>query len=458
MGRRPTTRPRASFVLCGTLMYATVVLVAASVTTASAQTNRDARASQLLDVMLEVNGAYDTDASQDLAFPSPSPGQLQPEGYSAWAVGSLNYIRRYARAELQASASSAVRYLPDFHEFHSVMHTGAVSIAAPLPKRFGLKASGSLAYSPSYLYSLFPTLPSAGDAQPVSDYSDPYDLDPSSSYSSNSSIELERRLSRRSTISVVGNFSNTNFSNESATEIPEIPIEITTRPDLTVYSIGGRFSRNISRDSALTAGYTYTTGEFGYRVGRTTASHSINVGANTSRPVSGSRRVTLSVTVGGSAVDVPEDFAQFDAVRQYRFDAEVSASYPISRTGALRGSYTRGLQYVAGLPRPVFADGFSGEFNGRVLRSIDLLGRVSRAAGQSVVTRDSLLDTYTGELKVMYLVTRTLNAYVDYIHYVFDSGGELDTPQLPLVTGIPADLKRDTIHVGMSWQVPAFRK
>ena len=106
----------------------------------------------------------------------------------------------------------------------------------------------------------------------------------------------------------------------------------------------------------------------------------------------------------------------------------------------------------------MFADGFTGEFNGRVLRRIDILGRVSRAAGQSVVTRDSLLDTYTGELKVMYLVTRELNAYVDYIHYTFDSGGELDTPQIPLVTGIPADLKRDTIHVGLSWQMPAFRK
>ena len=113
-------------------MYATVVLVAASVTTASAQADRDAMASQLLDVMIEVNGAYDTDASQDVVF--PSPGQLQPEGYSAWGVGSLNYIRRYARAELQAVASSAVRYLPDFQEFHSVMHTGGVSIAASSSK------------------------------------------------------------------------------------------------------------------------------------------------------------------------------------------------------------------------------------------------------------------------------------------------------------------------------------
>jgi len=118
MGRRPATRPRAPFVLCGTVMYATVVLVAASVTIASAQANRDAMASQLLDVMLEVNGAYDSDAAQDVAF--PSLGQLQPQGYSAWGVGSLNYIRRYARTELQAVASSAVNpvtltapYLPN---------------------------------------------------------------------------------------------------------------------------------------------------------------------------------------------------------------------------------------------------------------------------------------------------------------------------------------------------------
>ena len=164
MLRRPATRPRRRFVLYGTLMYATVVLVAASVTTASAQANRDAGASQLLDVTLDVNGAYDTDASQDVAFPSPSPGQLQPQGYSAWGVGSLNYINRSARVVWQANASSAVRYLPDFHEFHSVMHTGGVSIAAPLPNRFTLNTNAAFAYSPSYLYSLFPTLPSASDA------------------------------------------------------------------------------------------------------------------------------------------------------------------------------------------------------------------------------------------------------------------------------------------------------
>jgi hypothetical protein len=460
MARRPATRRGAPFVLCGRLMYATIVLVPASVTTASGQADRDAMASQLLDVTLDVNGAYDTDASQDVAFPSPSPGQLQPQGYSAWGVGSLSYLNRSTRAEWQAFASSAVRYLPDFQEFHSVMHSGGVNIGASLPNRFRLTANAALAYSPSYLYSLFPTLPSTSDTQPVVDYSDPYDLDPSSSYSSSGSIGLERRVSRRSSISVTADFANTNFSNESAVEIPEnpeIPTEITTRPDLSVYSIGGRFSRSISRDGSLSVGYTYRTGEFGYAVGRTTASHSINFGGNVSRQVSASRRVNFSFTVGGTAVDTP-DFAQFNLVKQYRVDAEASASYPISRTWQLRGSYTRGLQYVAGLPRPVFADGFTGELNGRVLRRIDILGRGSRAAGQSVVTRDSLLDTYTGELKVMYLVTRELNAYVDYIHYTFDSGGELDTPQIPLLTGTPADLKRDTIHVGLSWQVPAFRR
>ena len=106
---------------------------------------------------------------------------FNPQGYSAWGVGSLNYINRSTRAEWQAFASSAVRYLPDFQEFHSVMHTGGVNIGASLPNRFRLTASAALAYSPSYLYSLFPTLPSASEAQPVVDYSDPYDLDPSSS-------------------------------------------------------------------------------------------------------------------------------------------------------------------------------------------------------------------------------------------------------------------------------------
>jgi hypothetical protein len=447
MRPRPETRPVA---ICSIVVCATIVFVGGDVTIVSAQDNRDARATQLLDFGFSVTGAYDSDASQDVLFPSSS--QLQPAGSSAWGVGSLSYIRRFSRAELQTSASSAVRYLPDLREFHSVMHTGALGVASSLPNRFVLKANTGLAYSPSYLYGLFPTLPATSDTEPIAGYSDPYDVDASSSYSSNSSLALDRRIGRRSTLSLVADFTHTDFANSDS--LLETPIAITTRPDLTVYSIGGRFSRNFTRDNAVSVGYRYRTGEFGYALGRTTGEHAIDIGLDMSRRLSATRRVNFSGRIGGSAVDVP-DFSLFNTVRQYRFDTELSASYPILRASHLRGSYTRGLQFVAGLTRPVFANGFTAEFNGVLLRRLEVLARVGLAQGQSVVTRDQLIDTNSTQLKLGYRVTREFSAYTEYIHYQYEAGSE---PLIPVAPGMPADLKRDTIRAGLEWRVPAFRK
>jgi hypothetical protein len=447
MRPRLEARPLA---ICSILVCATLVVISGDVTNASAQDNRDAKATQLLDLGLVVTGAYDSDASQDVL--GSSSGQLQPAGSSAWGVGSLNYVRRFSRAELETSASSAVRYLPDLREFHSVMHLGAVSLASNLPNRFGLQATAAVAYSPSYLYGLFPTLPATSATEPTAEYSDPYDVDSSSSYSSSSSLALDRRIGRRSSLNITADFTDTDFANNDS--LVETPIAITTRPDLTVYSIAGRFSRNFTRDNAVSVGYRYRTGEFGYAAGRTTGEHSIDVGLNMSRQLSATRRVNFSGRIGGSAVDVP-DFSLFNKVRQYRVDAELSASYPISRTSQVRGSYTRGLQLVAGLARPVFADGFTADFNGVLLRRLEVLARVGLAQGQSVVTRDELVNTYSTQLKLGYRISRELNAYTEYIHYQYEAGSE---PLIPVAPGVPADLKRDTIRAGLEWRVPAFRR
>ena len=255
-------------------------------------------------------------------------------------------------------------------------------------------------------------------------------------------------------------FTHTNFSNETPTDIPtDIPTEILTRPDLTVFSLGARFSRNVTRDTALSAGYRYNTGEFGYRLGQTTGEHAVDFGFDTTRRVSATRRIDLSASVGGSVVEIPEGAVEFGAVpRQYRLNAEASASYPLSRTARLRGVYTRGLQYVGGLSRPVFVDGFSGELNGRVFGRIDIFGRIGRAAGQPVGTSDDLLDTYTSQLKITYLVTREFSAYAEYIYYEYQDNGEFLPAQIPLVPGLPPDLKREAIHVGLAWQLPLLRR
>jgi hypothetical protein len=60
-------------------------------------------------------------------------------------------------------------------------------------------------------------------------------------------------------------------------------------------------------------------------------------------------------------------------------------------------------------------------------------------------------------VKVSYQVTRELDAYAEYLHYTYDTRGQLG-PQIPLAPGLPPDLNRQAIHVGLLWQMPVLRK
>ena len=232
-------------------------------------------------------------------------------------------------------------------------------------------------------------------------------------------------MSRRTRVSFAGSFSITDFSNDTAAD----SLNDTGIRDLSVYSLGGRFHRNVTRNSVVSFGYQYRTGTFGYSA--TTGEHSVDFSVDGGRRLSASRRLSFNLRVGASLVDVPDVIEVFDVgPSQYRLNADASVTYPIADMGRYVEAIRRGLQYVGGLTRPVFADGFSGEFNGLVLQRIGLLVRVSRATGQSLVPRDdlldmtgdNLLDTYTSQLRVSYRVTRELSSYAEYLHYMYDTG------------------------------------
>ena len=407
---------------------------------------RDAQARQLLDAEVSVTGAYDSDASLESVV--PGFGQVQAEGYSTWGIGTLQYTRRFTRAELQTSAASAVRYSPANRQFGSAVHIGAVRLSSSVPSRFTLQLDGTVAYSPAYLYGVFPALPVGTDEAIAVSPDQDYDVDAPSSYSSSSSFSVTRHMSRRTNVSVNGDYSFTHFSDES-------PVDTGT----TVYSIGSRLSHNVTRSGALSVEYRYRGGGFGYATGAITTQHSVNVGYDFTRRLSETRTLGLFFTVGGSFVEIPEQLADFAGPRQYQTNGEAGIRYPVTRTGELRGSFSRSLQFVAGLTHPVFVDGFSGEFKSGLVGRFEFLARLSKATGQSAYTSDRLLDTYSGQLRLSYALTRRLSAYAEYIHYFYDTRGEIDAPpRVPVAPGIPADLDRHGVRVGVLLQVPVLRR
>jgi hypothetical protein len=432
-----------------------LVLLAAGVAPSSAQEDRDALARELLDVEVTVSGAYDSDAASQSIAGGVGAVQPQPPGYSVWGIGSLLYMRRFSDGQLGAAATSTLRHYPDARSFTSATHTGALSLNTSLPARLDLQVNQLGAYSPAYLYSLFPELPTSSADQTVTippDYD--YDLDASSSFYSSTSVNLTRALSRRMSVGVTGTFDHTNFSNETD-----------LRRDLTTYNFSARFSRDLNRNNRLSMTYRYGTGNYSLGIGqRTTNENAVDIRLDFDRPLSALQRASFFIRVGGSRVTLPGFIPGVD-LETPNFEAETVKGtvegglvYPFARVWQLRGSVSRGLQYVAGVNQPLFVNGFSGEINGVLAGSIRVTAGLGRTSGTSVFTGSDLLDTYSGRGRVGVPLTRRLEAYAEYLYYGYDTGVSDVTPGIPVLPGAPLDLERHSARAGVILRVPAFRR
>jgi hypothetical protein len=441
---------RRSFVLLA------VTFLAADAVPGFAQDARDALATELLDVEMSVSGAYDSDES--VQTPGSGVGQLQPPGYSVWGVGSLFYTRRSTDVQFHAAATSAVRHYPHAASFTNQpasltnqTHIGAIRLGAVLPARLGLGLDQTVSYSPAYRYSLFSELPEGGEnitlAIPDDYY---YDLDPSSSVSSSTSVNLTRGLTRRTSLSAEGVFNHTNFATETV-----------RRPDLTSYSLSVRLARNLNRDDRLTFAYHYRVGEYGLAVDRLSDENAVEMGVDFNRQLTASQRLTFFFRAGASTVSLPDfipeledDLATVDT-RTVKATGEAGLVYPFARDWRIRGSASRGLQYVAGVSQPLFVTGFSAEVEGSIRRRVAFTARVRRSSGQSVFTGNGLLDTYTGLARVGVPLTRGLEAYAEYLYYGYEENEfELDF----IIPGVPLDVERHGARAGLLLRVPVFRR
>jgi hypothetical protein len=417
-----------------------------------AQDPRDARATQLVDVDFTLSGSYDTDAS--LETPTAGLGDFQPAGYAGLGIASLEYLRRFsANSNLQANATSALRYYPGVNNFKNLSHAAGLGLATGLPARLTLQITENVSYSPAYLYTLFPDLPTPVEDNviaPPTDYE--YDVDSSSSYTSATSIALSRQLGRRSSISAEGNLLHADFSQESA-----------LRRDLTTYSLAARFSRNLTRNNILTTSYTYSVGQYAYDVNANVAENKVDVGLDLNRPVSATQRMQFFFHAGASIVQLPEALTDIDVgdrvvnTQTVDVSGEAGMAYPFGGW-ELRGSYTRGLQYVPAVTRPLFVDGFSGEISGSLARRFGILGRVRRSSGQSIVSENGLIDAYTAQARISVPLSRQLEAYSEYLYYSYVTDSQVPSPVIPIILGLPPDLKRHSITVGLKMRIAVDRR
>jgi hypothetical protein len=418
--------------------------------------NSDASARQRLDLTLSSTEGYDSDLVPRAGTAVGSGGPDQT-GYSTMLAGVAEYAWQIRRVRVRATGSSTLRYLPPLDDVvysssRSVSHSEGVGIFARLPKQTSVLVNQTATYSPSFLYNLFPRAPATvpGDAPPAApDYA-------TSGYESHAYetvTTLTHDFTRRSSVLATADYQNTETRGET-----------TGRRALSSFGISGRFSHRLGPNTAATAEYLYRNSEFaradGVTTGETLADHGVNIGVDYNRRLSASRHFTLGALVGVSTTILPESALPESPEglgsrdRYYhRMSGQVTMGYEFGRTWMAGAIYRRGVDYVAGLIEPISADRFTASAEGLLARRIDVLVSAGYSNGVSAVSQNSTFDTYTGDVRLRYALTRTFAAYVEYLYYFYDSRGST-----PIAPGVSSGLERKGVRTGLTLLVPALRR
>lgn len=411
---------------------------------APAAAGQAASTGQRLDATISATEAYDSDVPTEL-LPRIDPKRLASGGLSTTLFGTARYGRQLSGLRLGATGASTFRYFGEVDEFRSLSHSAGLGVDASTPWQSSIFLNQTVVYSPSYLYGLFPGggALDVGDAVlPAPDYAT-YDTE---SYSHRTSLRVRHELTRRSTVSLNGDFRYTNFVGRTA-----------ARRDVTAHGAGAQFSREVGRSAGFSMGYRYRSGQNGTGPDRatliTTTEHGVDGGVSYSRALSGTRRLTFTGRIGASSIDAPrlalELTEGISGDRLFKVDAELGVIYPVTRTWSAQGAYRRGMEYLPELPEPVYADSVNVGVQGQLTRRTTLSTTVGYSTGESLRNRNSLLfDTYTTSARVSYALTRTLSAYGQYLYYYYSFGDST------LLTEGQSGLERNGVRAGVTMSIP----
>jgi hypothetical protein len=347
------------------------------------------------------------------------------------------------------NASSSFRYYSDFDRVSNTSSGIGAGFAAALPGGTRWLLNQTVGYSPSYLYALFPGAPGDGPGELPAATAPDYAVNDVASFSYSTSTTFSRRMTERGSLAVGGTVNMTNF-------VRQVP----GRENMQSYTAHAEFSRGLQRNSSTKLAYRVQGGDSGFAAGASAVEHFVEIGLETSRPLSATRRATFSVSLGPSTVMIPAESLGTGAAddntrarRLYRVAGSAALGYQFGRTWQARASYNRGMEYLPGVQAPVLTGGVSATLDGLLSRRLDLNASGGYAAGSSALRSRSTYSTYTGDVRLRYALSRSWAAYVQYLYYFYDFRG---TNQL--VTGLPPRLERNGARVGLTLWLPVVKR
>jgi hypothetical protein len=415
------------------LVFVGCVTVAEAQTTTSIPASSSSRSGgnsngSRFDVSLHVAEAYDDNLQADAGQVTPSA--YQTSGYYTLLAPTATFEARGRRVQFAGMGGTNARYYSDFGEWLGTTTFGTAALAAQLAEQTTISVTQNVSYAPLSL-NLFTALPSAGLIDPVPPTSD-YATTEQKSYTYTSALTFTHGLSSRTAVSFKSDYRYADYKGI----LPGLT-------ELRSYDAGARLLHNLDKNVTLRLGYTFRNAQ--YLAGRESLENTVDVGLDYARPLSASRKMLLSFSVGPTAYDGPLALDLDGATQLYRLTAAASMTYPITRTWNAQAAYRRGTEYLESFAKPVFTNGFTVATGGSVSRRSDLAISAAYSEGDPGLTgAQAPYTTSTASARYRVTFNRTWATYAEYLYYYYDFKQSLLLPQ-----GVRPQLTRNGVRVGL---------
>lgn len=396
------------------------------------------------EVTLSVNalGGYDDNAAigeggGGAPLTTPAVG-----GYTGTYDGRLRFFSgRPTRNFTFAVAGSGNVYAEEIPLSPNRTVTGTAGFISDLGRRTSVLGGGSAGYTRNFAISGPLTANADPEILPTSPNVFGIGNRPSNAFSGFGT--LNHQWSRLNRTIVNYNHLRTRFTDDDG-------------GDSRTHNVTATFARQVTRSTAITAGYGYVDTLFAFGApgddGRPSIEHRISGGFSTLRRLSPRRTTSFSLSAG--AVRIESETGLVDPVPYQTWAPFVSAAsqLDLGRDWNLSGSYNRSAQVLEGLSTDAFfTDAVSLGVSGLASRRVDLAFLTSFAAGSVAVdTSASSYTTMVGSVQTRIALTRMLAVTANYFYYRYN----FDNTVLP--EGVAPEFGRHAFRVGLSISLPLY--
>jgi hypothetical protein len=395
-----------------------------------------------LDLRFSAFGAYDDDLLGAYTTTGVTPPGQQTSGMFGSTTAGLTFTQPGNRFSGGVDTDVSVSQYPSLNQTNGMYHADG-NLTARLARNTRLSAAGDFSYAPEYRLGLFIDPASlTGAANPFQTVSTDYDLFRLKTLRAGGHVLVSQTIGHRASVDGYYNSNNVNYLNDSPLNYRE-------------QFAGARFVNRFSQHLALRAGYSYDTATYGV-FPQPRRVHNLDLGVDYSRPLSRSRRTSVSFS-SGSAILTGQDQLTGNTGKNtyYYFLANAALRHEIGRSWTAVGAYRRSVDWHEGFVQPFLSDGVNASLEGLISRRLHFTSSADYTFGTVGVSTEAGNDRYdslSAQAGLEYGVSRTVAVFSRYVyyHYHFDSGVILDPRLRPT-------LERQGARVGVTVFVPVIR-